>query len=381
MKVDFYLHDLTSENAQKIAAVLETPFLTSGSVGRSVEHQLRDYFSVDHACLTNSWTNGALAALLAIDLKPGDEVIVPAMTFVATANAAELLGAKVVFVDVEPGSLLLTPEIVNAALSSRTRAVIPVHLYGQMCDMEGLRDALSERPDVWLLEDAAHCFEGSREGYRPGRHSDAAIFSFYATKNVTCGEGGAVISNNTSFFEQFLKTRLHGMSLPAIDRFRDGEYRHWDMEILGCKANLPDLLAALLPEQIETVDQRLPRRQTIAQRYRAAFADGPLELHRVHAACVGAEHLFPIHVPETCRDEAIAILNAAGIGCTVNYQAVHATHYYSRKYGLAPETLPVSWRWGQGTLSLPLYQRLSTEAQEHVISVVQDQIYSLCGDT
>src|SRR5947209_5487227 len=146
MKVDFYRHDLGPADAQGIAEVLATPFLTTGQVSRRVEAQLCAYFGVPHACLVNSWTNGALAVLLAMDLQPDDEVIVPAMTFIASANVVELAGARVVFADVEPQSLLLTPEIVARHVTAKTRAVMPVHLYGQLCDVEGIRQAIDRHP-------------------------------------------------------------------------------------------------------------------------------------------------------------------------------------------------------------------------------------------
>ncbi|HUJ75626.1 MAG TPA: aminotransferase class I/II-fold pyridoxal phosphate-dependent enzyme, partial [bacterium] len=229
MQVDFFRHALKAEDASRIAEVLATPFLTSGAVGRDVEAQLCRFFGSRTALLVNSWTNGALATLLALGVGPGDEVIVPAMTFISTANVAEMVGAKPVFVDVDPETLLMQPSAVEAALSARTRAVIPVHLYGQMCDVAGIREVLGKRGgQVAIIEDAAHCFEGSRGGRVPGQDSDAAIFSFYATKNVTCAEGGAIITNDTELGERIRQTRLHGMSQGAVDRFRAGQYRHWD---------------------------------------------------------------------------------------------------------------------------------------------------------
>src|SRR5215472_14201408 len=190
MKVEFFLHDLTAADGEAVSKVLSTPFLTSAGVGKQVEAQLCESFQTKHALLVNSWTNGAIATLLALGVGSGDEVIVPAMTFIATANVAEILGAKPVFVDVDAQTLLMTPAAVEAALSPRTKAVIPVHLYGQMCDLKGIREVLRKRPEVAVLEDCAHCFEGTRDGVKPGADSTAAIFSFYATKNVTCGEGG-----------------------------------------------------------------------------------------------------------------------------------------------------------------------------------------------
>lgn len=374
MKVDFYRHDLTPAAAESIAGVLGTPFLTSGNVGREVEAQLREFFGVKHAALLNSWTNGAVAALLALDIGPGDEVIVPAMTFIASSNVVELVGAKPVFVDVDPRTLLITPEGVAAAVTPRTKAVIPVHLYGQMVDMAALKAALSARPDIALIEDCAHSFESEAAGAKPGVHSTCAIFSFYATKNVTCGEGGAIITNDTAFYEKLLVTRLHGMSAGAIDRFRGGGYRHWDMARMGVKANLPDLLAALLPPQIATVEERLQRREAVAQRYEQAFESTPVRVPARAHNSKHARHLFAIHVLPAVRDRALETLAANGIGCTVNYRAVPTLTYYAEKYGYTPESFPISYDWGAGTITLPLYPSLELEKQQYVIDVIKEKI-------
>lgn len=377
VKVPFYRHGLHSSSSVRVGDVLDTPFLTSGATGRAVEGQLCAFFDVPHALLVNSWTNGAVATLLALGIGPGDEVIVPAMTFIATANVIELVGSKPVFVDIDPDTLLMAPKAARAALTPATRAVIPVHLYGQMVDMKALRDALRDRPDVAIIEDSAHCFEGNLNGARPGQDSDAAIFSFYATKNVTCGEGGAVITRRTDLYENVAQTRFHGMSSIAIDRFRGGGYRHWDMLRLGTKANMPDLLAALLPPQIESIQDRLPVRDSLCRRYEEAFAETPIRLVKAVPGAMSARHLFAIHVPPDVRDEAIRILNANGIEVTVNYRSVPTLSYYREKYGYRPSDFPVSYEWGQGTLSLPLYPSLSEAQQDHVIAVIRDKVLPL----
>lgn len=369
MTVPFYLHQMGAGDAAKVAAVLDTPFLTSGQVGRDVEAQLSEYFEAPHALLTNSWTNGALATLLAMDIGQGDEVIVPAMTFIATANVVELLGAKPVFADVDPVTLCLTPETIAPLVNERTRAVIPVHLYGQMADIAALRASL--RSDIRIIEDAAHCFEGLLSGAHPGTHSDAAVFSFYATKNITCGEGGAIVTQDSQLFARLQATRLHGMSAGAADRYRGSTYNHWDMLRLGVKANLPDLLAALLPDQIAAADEKLIQREAIAARYETAFADD--ERIQLQASVEGsrhARHLFPIGVAADKRDEMIVKLNADGIGCTVNYRSVPTLSFYRERYGFGPGFAPVSEAWGNATISLPLYPTLSEEAQGEVIEAV-----------
>ncbi len=376
MTVQFYRHGLTSDDADSVAAVLDTPFLTSGSVGKSVEAKISSYLGVEHSFLTNSWTNGALAVLLAMGVKPGDEVIVPAMTFIATANVAELLGATVKFVDVDYDTLLVKACDVECLISDKTKAIFVVHLYGQMCDMESFKALKARYPQVKIIEDAAHCFEGTRDGYRPGTWSDAAIFSFYATKNVTCGEGGAIVTRDAELAESIQKTRLHGMSAGAADRFKRGEYRHWDMECLGVKANLPDILAGLLPRQIDQVDDKLLTRQKIAARYREAFADLPVRMAKLSLGVSSAEHLFPISVPALARDEVISALNHRGIQVAVNYRAITELSYYRNKYDIPPETVAVSVEWGSGTISLPLYPSMPKEDQSAVIQAVSEIVES-----
>ncbi len=371
VQVPFYRHGLCADDAAAVAAVLEGPMLTSGAVGRAVEEEIAAFFGVPHALLTNSWTNGAVATLLALGIGPGDEVIVPAMTFVATANVVRLVGATPVFVDVDPETLLVTPDAVAAAIGARTRAVIPVHIFGQMVDMPALAARLEGR-GIHIVEDAAHCFEGRRAGARPGAHSDAAIFSFYATKNITCGEGGAVITRDPDLAARIRETRLHGMSAGAADRFQGGRYRHWDMVRLGTKANLPDLLAALLPPQIARVEERRARREVLARRYRDAFAGLPLRLPRWLPDGVHAHHLFPVWVAPAIRDALLARLTGAGIGATVNYRAVPETTFY-RKALRAIDVeahFPEAVRWGRGTLSLPLYPGLGEDEQDAVIATL-----------
>jgi UDP-4-amino-4-deoxy-L-arabinose-oxoglutarate aminotransferase len=373
--MQFYRHGLSSADAKGIAEVLDTPFLTSGSVGKKVESQLCEFFGQPHALLVNSWTNGALAALLAMDVGKGDEVIVPAQTFIATANMVELVGAKPVFVDVDPDTLLMTPEKTAKAVTARTKLVMPVHMYGQMCDMKGLRAALPK--SVRILEDCAHCFEGTRDSEPPGTHSDLAIFSFYATKNVTCGEGGAIVTGDGALYAILQQTRLHGMSAIAADRFKSGQYRHWDMARLGVKANLPDLLAALLPGQIATIRERLPARTALVERYRDAFANLPIRQAKLDPGAVSAHHLFPIHVKPAKRDEAIAALNAAGVPVTVNYRSVPTLTYYREKYGYGPADFPVSHEWGEGEITLPLWPGMPDADIEKVIETVKSAVVPL----
>ena len=381
MQVPFYRHSLAPENYKYVAKVLETPFLTSGPIGKEVEAQLSEYFGVKHAKLVNSWTNGAVATLLALDIGPGDEVIVPAMTFIATANVVELVGAKPVFIDCDPDTLLITPELIKTAITKKTKAVIPVHMYGQMCDIKAIKEVLPKNQKISIIEDCAHSFEAKFNGDRPGKYSDISIFSFYATKNVTCGEGGAIITNDSNLFERIQQSILHGMSAGAADRFKAGQYKHWGMDHLGTKANLPDLLACFLPEQIKTVDQRLGVREEIAQRYQKALASTKIRVPKVLNGIVHSRHLFPIHVGAESRDKALLELGAANIGATINYRSVHTMGYYSKRYGFSENDFPASLSWGNGTLSIPLFPGITVQEQEYVIDVLVNKVDKMIGES
>jgi len=374
VQVPFYRHSLSAEDSQNIAQVLGSPVLTSGEVCKQVESQLSTFFQMPNVKLVNSWTNGAVATLLALDIGPGDEVIVPAMTFIATANVVELVGAKPVFVDVDPETLLIRQENILSALTENTKAIIPVHLYGQMCDIKSLREALRDHAPVYIIEDSAHTFEASFDGSKSGMYSDAAIFSFYATKNITCGEGGAIITKNDQLNEKIKQSVLHGMSAGASERFKQGQYRHWGMERLGTKANLPDLLAALLPGQITEVYKKLELRENVAKIYDDFFIDTPIRTPKVQKNIVHSRHLYPIGVDPDKRDQVLRILGEAGIGATVNYRAVPLMNFYQQKYNFRKGQFPVSEIWGEQTISLPLFPSLSESEQTYILETFEKKI-------
>lgn len=367
MQVPFYRHSLSSQNAQAVAKVLDSPFLTSGPVCKEVEELLNQYFGVRHTKLVNSWTNGAVATLLALDIGSGDEVIVPSMTFIATANVVELVGAKPIFIDCDPETFLITPEIIKKAITSKTKAVIPVHMYGQMCDVKAIKEILPKNQKIFIIEDCAHSFESKFNGDRPGKHSDVAIFSFYATKNITCGEGGAIITNDSSMHERIVQAVHHGMSASAADRFKAGHYNHWGMEHLGAKANLSDLLACLLPDQIKKIDDQIEIRESIANYYEKELKNSNFKIPKVSPSALHARHLFPIGVGYKNRDLAMKILVETGIGVTVNYRAVTTMKYYKSKYGFEENNFSVSEDWGDETISIPLFPSLNKNEQDYVI--------------
>ena len=194
-RIEFYRHNLGHQERERVLAALESPILTTGAMVAEVERELAAYLGIDHVVCLDSCTAALHLALTAQGIGAGDEVIVPAMTFVATANAVLMAGGLPVFADVDPTSGCITAETVAEVITPRSRAIIPVHLYGRLCEMESLGD-LAREHGLKVIEDSAHCLEARRGPVRPGSHGDCACFSFYATKNITCGEGGALATND-----------------------------------------------------------------------------------------------------------------------------------------------------------------------------------------
>ena len=370
MKVEFYKHNVGEEELKGIEHVISTPFLTSGPKTTEFENQLAGYLKVPHCLGVNSCTAGLFLSLKALGIGPGDEVIVPAMTFIATANVVLHCNAKPVIVDVEANTGLIDPEAVRDAITDKTKAIIPVHLYGQLADMKELKKIADEHR-LKLVEDAAHAVEARRDGYRTGELGDVAAFSFYATKNITCGEGGAISLHNPDLLEKLKVLRLHGMSKSAADRYNNA-YKHWDMVELGWKFNLNDLQSAMLIPQLQKIDQLRDRREDISRHYESRFSAEGVEFPEVVAGSTSARHLFTIWSPAGKRDEMLARLQKENIGVAVNYRAIHLLSYYKEHFGFQPGIFPNAENIGDRTISIPLYPKLTQKEVEYVTEKVID---------
>jgi dTDP-4-amino-4,6-dideoxygalactose transaminase len=371
-RVEFYRHHLGSDELRSVRRVLDSTFLTTGPRAAEFERRFADYLEVPYAVGVSSCTDALVLTLAALDVGPGDEVITTPMSFVATANAIVLRGATPVFADVDPVTGNLDPEAVKGALSSRTRAVLPVHLYGQLCDMKALRAVVAGR-DIAIVEDAAHAVEGRRDGYGPGQLGDAACFSFYATKNLSAGEGGAVATRHGELAERIRRLRLHGLDKEAADRYHDRSYRHWDMVELGYKANLSDIQAALLLPQLDRIEERLRRRQEIASRYEEAFEplDG-LDFPAIDASARSARHLFTLWLPDGRRDHFLHHMGTRDIGVAVNYRPIHLSSYYRGRFGFSSGAFPHAEEIGRRTTSIPMYPLLTDAEVGRVIEAVEE---------
>ena len=370
MKVEFYQHNLEEEDIARMVEVCRGVFLTTGQQTREFEQAFAQYLGARHAIGLTSCTAALQLALLAVGVGPGDEVITTPMTFAATSNTIMHVGATPVFVDVEPATGLIDPAAVARAITGRTKAIIPVHLYGLMADMRRLKD-IADGAGVALVEDCAHAIESERDGIRPGQLSQASCFSFYATKTITSGEGGAVVTNDDRLADQLRLLRQHGMSASAADRYT-GTYRHWDIELLGWKYNMTNLQAALLIGQLARIDSLWQRREQASRRYEAAFRDADgVTFPIVVPGAKSARHLFTIWVAPAERDRVLSDLQARGIGVAVNYRAVHLLKYYRERFGFTRGMFPEAERIGDSTVTLPLYPKLTNEQIDYVAESVK----------
>ncbi len=370
MKVEFYKHPLGQEEKTALLRAVDEIFLTTGPANLEFERRFAKYLGVEHALTTSSCTAALHLALMAIGVKPGDQVITTPMTFVATANAVLHAGGQPVFVDVEPETGLLDPDGVEGAITPRTRAIMPVHLYGQLADMRALRE-IADRHGLFVVEDSAHAIEAIRDGVRPGQLGDAAGFSFYATKVITCGEGGAITVHSKDMATQLSKLRLHGINKDAASRY-SGTYQHWDMDVLGWKYNLTNFQAAMLLPQLDKMEDWRDRREEICRRYEEAFSKAGIGFPKVVENSKSSRHLFTIWIED--RDRVLQELGKRGVGVAVNYRAVHLREFYRKSFGFKPGDFPVAERIGETTISLPLYPDLKDHEVEFVIDQVIDVV-------
>jgi dTDP-4-amino-4,6-dideoxygalactose transaminase len=373
MKVEFYKHPLGDEEIASLTEVIRSTFLTTGPKTKEFEARFAEYMRAEYAVGVTSWTMGGFIALKALGIGPGDEVITTPMTFMATANIIIECGATPVFVDVEPETGNISCDAIEkylrglgSARATRIKAILPVHLYGQMCDMRRMSE-IARTYNLAIVEDCAHSVESERDGVRPGELSDMAVFSFYATKNLASGEGGAITTNRKDLYEKLMVLRQHGMNKSAADRY-SARFKHYDMETLGYKCNMFDVQAAMLLPQLPRLAERLARREEICTRYANGFRNAKgISYPSVLPNSVHGRHLFTIWVDPEIRDEVLSDLQDRGIGVAVNFRSINRLTYYKENFKMPEGTFPASERIGDSTITLPLYTKLTDEEIDYVI--------------
>lgn len=369
-----------SEEIDAVSSVLRSGWITSGPGVKRFEAQFASFVGAKDALALNSCTAGLHIALVMLGIGPGDEVIVPTMTFAATANVVEHVGARPVLVDVEVDTLNIDPNATAEAITPRTRAMIPVHYGGHPADMDALL-ALADKHGLAIIEDAAHAVSATYKGQPIGSIGDLTAFSFYATKNLTTGEGGMLtVGRGRTDLAEARVLALHGMSRDAWKRYsREGS---WYYEIIapGYKYNMTDIQAAIGQVQLNKLAAMQARRRAIVEQYQRALEPMgafilPVERDEVESAW----HLFPIRLNSEWpinRNDMIELMKQQNIGTSVHFIPLHVHPFYREKYSLRPEQFPVAQKAYERLVSIPLHPGLS----EADISDILSAIHRISGD-
>ena len=354
---------------------LRTNWLGTGPKVAQLERDFAAYKGTPKAVAVHSCSAALHLSILAARLQPGDEVITTPLTFCATVNAILHAGAQPVLADVDRRTMNIDPQSVERAITPRTRAILPVHFAGRACDMDAIMD-IAKRRGLVVIEDCAHAIETEYKGRKAGTFGDFGCFSFYATKNMTTGEGGMVLAQDEAQAARLQTLALHGMSTGAWKRFSADGYKHYSVVELGFKYNMMDLQAAIGIHQLPRVERWHARRAQIWHRYDHAFSNLPVELPAAPEADTRhAMHLYTLLVDEArapvSRDGFLDGMTANGIGVGVHYMSVPEHPYYQQRLGWKPSDWPIAMQIGRQTVSLPLSAGLSDADVDDVIAAVK----------
>ncbi len=368
----FHQSWLEDDEINEVVDALKSGWLTTGPKTKSFEEAFKNYIGSKHAIGLNSCTAGLHMSLAVQDFEPGDEVIVPPITFPATANVVVHQNLKPVFVDVEPDTLNLDAAKLEEKISPRTRAIIPVHFAGHACDMDAI-DAVAQKHNLCVIEDAAHAIETRYKGRKVGTLGRLASFSFYATKNITTGEGGMLTTDDDDLAEKITVMRLHGLSRDAWKRYGKSGFAHWQLHAPGFKYNMSDINAAMGIHQIKKVDRFLEIRKRYAARYDEAFSEfEEVQPLAVRDYTLSARHIYVLILKlerlTITRDEFLNAMQAAGIGMAVHFTSLHLQPYFKEHFNSAAEPLPNAAYASDRIVSLPLYPKMTPADVERVIS-------------
>jgi perosamine synthetase len=364
---------IDEEDIVDVVDVLRSDWLTTGPRVSEFEQSIADYVGAEYVVAVNSGTAALHAAMFALGVGKGDEVIVPTMTFAATANCVVYQGATPVFVDVEPDTLLIDPADVEKKITSRTMAIIGVDYAGQPCDWDALH-AIAERHDLFLVDDGCHALGAEYKGHRIGAVADVTVFSFHPVKHITTGEGGAVTTNRVELAERLKRFRNHGIDTDHHQRKAKGAW-YYEMTSLGYNYRLTDFQCALGQSQLKKLPQFLERRNQIAKRYDAGFKDvsGIKTLARKEE-CIHAHHLYVLCVNSIVagidRNELYQDLISKGIGTNVHYIPVHLHPYYRESFATKSGMCPAAEMAFERILSLPIHPAMTNDDVQMVIREV-----------
>lgn len=375
----FHQPSIGDDEIKEVVDVLKSGWLTTGPRTMQFEQDFKEYIGAGHAIAVNSGTAALHLALEAIGLKAHDEVIVPTMTFAATAEVVRYFGARPVLVDCMRDSFNMNIDGVEKYLKSngsKVKSIIPVHIGGQSCDMDRIMELASDY-DIKVIEDAAHALPAKYKGKMVGTIGDITAFSFYATKNITTGEGGMVTTENEEYAERIRMMSLHGISKDAWKRYTSEGSWYYEIKYPGYKYNLTDIASAIGIHQLRKCDSLYERRKEIADRYTEAFnGSGTIQPPSVEAAKQHAWHLYIIQLDldklTIDRARFIEEMKARNIGTSVHFIPLHLHPYYKETYGYSPGDFPEAFYVYRRIVSLPIYPGMADEDVSDVIEAVKD---------
>jgi len=376
MQIPFHRAPVGEEEVLAVCEVIRSGWLTMGPKTFEFEKQFARYVGAQHAIAVSTGTAALHLSLEAAGVRAGDEVLLPTTTFTATAEAVTYLGARPVLVDVDPVAMNLAPEDAARRITPRTRAIIPVHLGGQACDMDELQ-TLARAHHLRVIEDAAHALPSEYRGRRIGQISEFTCFSFYATKTLTTGEGGMVTTDSPAAAERIRLMRLHGIERDAWRRYRDDGSWRYEVHEAGFKYNLTDIQAAIGLVQLAKCDAMRQARQRIARRYADALSSlEELLLPEIPSDRNTSWHLYLLRLRlerlRADRDAFIHALSARGVSCSVHFIPLHLQPYYQRAYGYKAGDFPNAEQQYRSCLSLPIFPGMTDQEIEHVIRAVKE---------
>jgi dTDP-4-amino-4,6-dideoxygalactose transaminase len=376
VQVPFALPDITDREINEVVAALRSGWITTGPRAKDFEKRFAAHVGAEHAVAMNSCTAALHLALEAIGLTRGDEVILPTLTFAATAEVVRYFDAKPVLVDVLRDDHQIDPAAVERALTPRTKAVIPVHFAGQACDLDAIL-SIAKAKGIRVIEDAAHSFPTTYKGKTVGGIGDVTCFSFYATKPLATGEGGMATTNNAEWAERMRIMSLHGISKDAWKRYSAEGNWYYEIVAPGYKYNMTDVAAAMGLAQLERTTEMLEKRTAIAARYFQAFSsESALELPLVRTESSHSWHLFVVRLRpgqlRIDRAQFVSEVKARGIGCSVHFIPLHMHPYYRETYGTSSSAFPVATDLYERSLSLPIYSKMTEAEVSRVVAAVID---------
>ena len=376
MKIPFHKPYITEDEVSEVLDTVRSGWLTMGPKTFEFEREFCDYLGSKNAVALNSGTSALHLSLKAIGLEPGDEVILPTMTFTATAEVVCYFNAKPVLVDIERSTCNIDVSAVEKAITSKTRAIMPVHFGGLPCDMDSIMQ-LAESKNLYVIEDAAHSLPASFKGKSIGTIGDLTCFSFYATKPLAAGEGGMVTTENEEWADRMRMLRLHGISKDAWKRYSNGGSWYYEVLETGYKYNMTDIQASIALSQLKKLDRMWETRMRISEQYTHAFSHyEPLVTPQIGNDRVSSFHLYPLKInPETLnidRAEFIEILKEKGIGTSVHFIPLHRQPFYKNTFSYRTDEFPeAEWAYAR-LISLPIYPGMSDADVEYVIRSVKD---------